>query len=84
MSSRFSLCLLCLVTGVVQAGVYIETADRDSKTGKSEPAERWYVQDGKARIEGPDGVSIFKDGSCMGSTRPARAITSWTRPRWTN
>ena len=66
MSSRFSLCLLCLVTGVVKAGVYIETADRDSKTGKSEPAERWYVQDGKARIEGSDGVSIFKDGIVYG------------------
>lgn len=66
MNSRFSLCLLCLVTSVVQAGVYIETADRDSKTGKSEPAERWYVQDGKARIEGPDGVSIFKDGIVYG------------------
>jgi hypothetical protein len=66
MRARFSLCALCLVTGIANAGVYIETVDRDSKTGKSEPAERWYVQDGKARIEGPDGVSIFKDGIVYG------------------
>ncbi len=66
MTSRFLLCALCLVAGIAQAGVYIETVDRDSKTGKSEPAERWYVQDGKARIEGPDGVSIFKDGIVYG------------------
>jgi hypothetical protein len=50
------------VAGVARAGVYIETVSRDSKTGQSEAAEKWYVQDGNARIESTDGVSIFKDG----------------------
>lgn len=73
MKSRFLLCALCLATGVVRAGVYVETVDRDSSTGKSEPAERWYVQDGKARIEGPDGISIFKDDIVYGVDSATRS-----------
>ena len=62
MKSPGLLCALCLVGSIARAGVYIETVNRDSKTGQSEPAESWYVQDGNARIESSDGVSIFKDG----------------------
>ena len=63
MQSFVSLCVLCLAAGAVHAGVVFETVDRDIQSGKNSPAERWYVQSGNARIEGPDGVSIFKDGA---------------------
>ena len=63
MRSFLALCVLFLAASAVHAGVVFETIDRDSKSGKSSPAERWFVQSGSARIEGDDGISIFRDGA---------------------
>ncbi|HKE45011.1 MAG TPA: hypothetical protein VKB41_10795 [Steroidobacteraceae bacterium] len=63
---------LCLA-GTSQAGVYIETVSRDAKTGQNDPAERWYVQDGNARIETSDSVSIFKGGVVYGVDKSTKS-----------
>jgi hypothetical protein len=63
MKSLFAACILGLAANIACAGVVFETVIRDSKSGKSESAERWYAQDGNARIEGADGISIFRDGA---------------------
>ncbi len=63
MRSLLAVCILGLAANTACAGVAFETAIHDAKSGKSEPAERWYAQDGNARVEGADGISIFRDGA---------------------
>ncbi|HZF27224.1 MAG TPA: hypothetical protein VEZ88_13245 [Steroidobacteraceae bacterium] len=80
MKSLGLLCALWLTTSIAQAGVYIETVNRDSKSGASEPAERWYVQDGNARIEGADGISIFKGGVVYAVDKASKSYHIMDRP----
>ena len=68
MKRRMSLVVAATMMSpaMAQAGVYIETAERDTRTGQDRPDHVMYIQDGAVRIEQPergaDGdLMVFRD-----------------------
>jgi hypothetical protein len=52
---------LCMLPLLARAGIVIETVEFDSRTGKSKPLQKMYLQGGMARMEDADGdVSLLK------------------------
>ncbi len=75
---------LVVLTGCAlnaQAGVYVEMVTRDRTTGKEEPAQRMFIQDGKARIEsGASGrVTLFKDDTLFMLDTQRKTYTAMDR-----
>ena len=54
-----------LLSGIAQAGVFMELSDQDVASGKLTPRNRVYLQQGLMRVETADGhrVALFRDNS---------------------
>jgi hypothetical protein len=54
-----------LAVGAAQAGVYIESVDRDVRTNKIEPSQKMYVQNGSGRFVDPTGATALIKGDVL-------------------
>ncbi|HTE39776.1 MAG TPA: hypothetical protein VK629_03045, partial [Steroidobacteraceae bacterium] len=64
MKSLHTLSVVALFAGSAHAGLVIESAERNTKSGAERPSQTMQIQDGRARIDvGADKRSsmIFKD-----------------------
>ena len=68
---------------VASAGVYVELVDHDIKSGKTELAQKMYVQEGAGRFVDPEGrVTLIKGGTLYIIDETDKSYVRWTRPRW--